>query len=281
MLVWRTQLYRKDNNTHIDRADEVLGSHHEVAEQHAENDSHDPSANKAFHGLLGRKLDELGATKGNTADVCPDIVGDDESGGEEEPDHAFKDVVHDEVGLDDDQVEGHVRPRKVGELELVVAGLERGDEEDEAEDIENEADEAVVVGKRQQDLVDEHNVLEVVDDALAVEEVHCRGQPVPVEALGGLEGTGAAGDVGNGNDLFEGDDLDGGDNGDDVDVAHEEGNEEAGNHDQGPNGACPKVGLFLFIFGFLVFGSRWFLEEQKKKVSAFRSSTGPSQSMIT
>jgi hypothetical protein len=39
----------------------------------------------------------------------------------------------------------------------------------------------VVGGQGQQDLVDEQNVLEVVDDALAVEEVHCGAEEVPVE----------------------------------------------------------------------------------------------------
>ena len=34
--------------------------------------------------------------------------------------------------LNNDQVEGHVRPRKLGELEAVVAFLERADEEDKA-----------------------------------------------------------------------------------------------------------------------------------------------------
>jgi hypothetical protein len=36
------------------------------------------------------------------------------------------------VGLHDNQVEGHVCPCELGKLESVVAGLERGDEEDEA-----------------------------------------------------------------------------------------------------------------------------------------------------
>jgi hypothetical protein len=34
--------------------------------------------------------------------------------------------------LHDDQEQGHVRPCELGELELVVTSLERGDEEDEA-----------------------------------------------------------------------------------------------------------------------------------------------------
>lgn len=120
------------SGTYIDRADEVLGARHDVGQQHGEKDRHDPRANKALNRLLGGQLDELSAAKRNTADVREDVVGDDESGGEEEPDHALEDVVHDEVRLDDNEVQGHVRPCEVGELELVVAGLEGRDEEDEA-----------------------------------------------------------------------------------------------------------------------------------------------------
>ena len=118
--------------THVDGADKVLGLHHQGSEEHGPDDGHDPGADETLDGLLGRQLDELGAAKGDAADVGEDVVGDDESGGEEEPDHALEDVVHDEVGLEDDEVEGHVRPGEVGELELVVAGLEGCDEKDEA-----------------------------------------------------------------------------------------------------------------------------------------------------
>lgn len=117
---------------YIDGADEELGAHHDAAEDNAEDDGHDPRTNKSFHRLLGRELDELSATESNTADVGPDIVGDDQGGGEEEPDHALEDVVHDEMGLHNDEVESHMRPGKVGELELVVSSLERGDEKNEA-----------------------------------------------------------------------------------------------------------------------------------------------------
>lgn len=118
--------------SHVNRANKVLGSHHQVDEDQSPKDRHDPGADETLHRLLGGQLDELRTTKGDTADVGKDVVGDDESGGDEEPDHALEDVVHDEVGLEDDEVQGHVRPGEVGELELVVAGLEGCDEEDEA-----------------------------------------------------------------------------------------------------------------------------------------------------
>lgn len=122
-------------------------------------------------------------------------------------------------------------------------------------DVEDEADEAMMGGEGQQHLVDEDDVLEVVDDALAVEKVHCAGEPVPVEALGGADVARATGDGGDGDDFLEADNLDGGDDGDDVDVADEEGGEEQGQHAKGPEGARHKVCPFLLVF----FLGRWLL----------------------
>lgn len=110
----------------------------------------------------------------------------------------------------------------------------------------------MVGSQRQEDPVDHDNVLEVVDDTLAVEKVHGYRQPVPVQALGGLDVPGATSSARDGNDFLERDDLDGGDDDDNVDVAHEEGGEEAANHDQGPYCALDEVGLFLFVVGELL-----------------------------
>ncbi len=156
----------------VDRADEVFVAHEDVCHEEAEDDGADPGADEAFDGFFRGELDELGAAEGDAADVGEDVVCDDEADGEEEPDHAFEDVVHDEVGLHDYEVEGHVRPAELGELEAVVAFFERADEEDEANDVEHEADEAVVGCKREEDFVYQDDVFEVVDDAFAVEEVH-------------------------------------------------------------------------------------------------------------
>lgn len=48
------------------------------------------------------------------------------------------------MSLYDDQVQRHMRPSKVGELELEVASFEVGDEEDESDDVQDEADKSVV-----------------------------------------------------------------------------------------------------------------------------------------
>jgi len=97
-------------------------------------------------------------------------------------------------------------------------------------------------------------VLEVVDDALAVEKVHCGAEKVPVKRFCEAQAACFAGHIGNGNDLFEGDDLDGGDDDDDEEVAGAESPEEARDHDQRPYGARDEVCLFLLILALGQFG---------------------------
>lgn len=118
-----------DVNTYIYRADEVLVAHEDIGHGESEDNSEDPGADEAFDGLFGRELDELCAAKCDAADVGEDVVGDDERGWQKEPNHTFKDVVHNEMCLDDNQVEGHVSPGELGELKAVVTLLKRADEE--------------------------------------------------------------------------------------------------------------------------------------------------------
>lgn len=120
------------------------------------------------------------------------------------------------------------------------------------DDIKHEADEPVVRGQRQEHLINKDDVLEIVDDTLAVEEVHGGGKPVPVQALGRAELTGSGGDACDGDDLLEGDDLDDGDDEDDVYVAHEEGGEEAADHEKRPY--CPRYEVLLLLFVIVLGG---------------------------
>lgn len=207
----------------VDRADKVLGAHEDVGHGEAEQNCENPSTNEAyvklvnalqrtcsvlthtFDCLLWADLDQLGATEGDTADVCEDVVCDYQADRQEEPDHAFKDIVHDEVRLHDDQVKSHVGPSELGELELVVTLLKRANEEDETwkmlvhilsksylycsrkihtHDVKHERDKAVVCRKRKEHFVHQDDVLEVVDHTLAVKEVHGRSKEVPIEGLG-------------------------------------------------------------------------------------------------
>lgn len=123
---------RGNANTYIYRADEVFIAHEDIGHGKTKDYSEDPGTDKALDGLFGGELDELGAAKGDAADVCKDIVGDDERCWQEEPNHSFEDVVHYEMCLDDNQVEGHVCPGELGELKAVVPLLKRADEEYEA-----------------------------------------------------------------------------------------------------------------------------------------------------
>ena len=117
-------------DAHINRTNKELPACQPVTEGKAKDDGEDPSAQKAFHSLLGRQFDELGSTKSDAAYVCKDVIANDQRRGQQEPNHAFKDVVHDEVGLDNDEVQSNVGPGKLSELEAVVAFLKRADKED-------------------------------------------------------------------------------------------------------------------------------------------------------
>lgn len=122
------------------------------------------------------------------------------------------------------------------------------------EDVEKKTDEAMVGCEGKQNPIHQNNMLEVVNDRLAVEKVHGSRKPVPVQALGGPQGSLTAGNVGDSNDFLERNDLDGRDDTKNVDMAHKEGQEETGKHDKGPEGACHEVGLFLLVLGLLLLG---------------------------
>ena len=107
-----------------------------------------------------------------------------------------------------------------------------------------------MVGREgQQNAVDKEDVLEIVDDALAVEKIHGGPQEVPVERLGEAQTPRLARHSVYGNDLLEGDDLDSGDYDYDVDVAGEQGPEEAAQHDKGPYGPRVEVLELLLVVG--------------------------------
>ena len=116
----------------VDGADEVLVPHQDVGHEVSENNGADPGTKETFNGLLRGQLDQLGASKGDTADVGEDIIRNDKRGREEEPDHALEDIVHHKVRLNHDDKQGHVRPSPLSELESVVALLQRSDEENES-----------------------------------------------------------------------------------------------------------------------------------------------------
>ena len=115
------------------------------------------------------------------------------------------------------------------------------------DNVEHKGDEAVMSSQRKQQPVNHQNMLEVVDDALAVQKVHCGAEKVPVERLCEAQAAGLAGHVCDCNNLLEGYALDGGDHDDYEEVASAESPEEGGNHDEGPYCAGDEVCLFLLI----------------------------------
>ena len=117
---------------YIDGTDKVRVPHEDVGHPYAKKNCKHPCANEAFDGLLGRQLDELCPTKGYPTDVGKDVVCDHESSWEEEPYHSLENVVHDKVGLNDDQVESHVGPGELSKLKSIGSFPKRSNEENEA-----------------------------------------------------------------------------------------------------------------------------------------------------
>ena len=71
---------------------------HQDPESHCEY----PSPYKSFDSLVRADLDERRPSEGDTAEICPDIIRDDQRRWKKEPYHSFKDIVHDEMGLNHD-----------------------------------------------------------------------------------------------------------------------------------------------------------------------------------
>ena len=95
---------KKIHGTYIDWADKVLIAHEYIRHGEAEENRQDPSADESLDCLLRRKLDQLRTAECDAANISENIVRDDERSRQEEPDHALKDVVHNEMCLDNDQV---------------------------------------------------------------------------------------------------------------------------------------------------------------------------------
>jgi hypothetical protein len=123
-----------------------------------EEEGDEEGADEAFDGFLRRELDELVATEGHscvphntsvppipapplsrqrrrrerTTNISRNVVDDDQTRRDPEPNHSLEDVVDDEVGRDDDEEEGHVDPPEEAELTTEGVAVQGGDEGDEA-----------------------------------------------------------------------------------------------------------------------------------------------------
>lgn len=72
-----------------------------------------------------------------------------------------------------------MNPAEQSKLLAKILALKIGHKADETEHIQHEADEAVVLGEGNEIGIDEDDVLEVIDDRLAVEEVVGDNEEVP------------------------------------------------------------------------------------------------------
>ena len=101
--------------------------------------------------------------------------------------------------------------------------------------------------EREEDFVHYQDMLEVVDDALPVQEVHGDGEEIPVHRPRQGKGFLLLGHLSNSDDLLETDELDSGDDHEDIDVASKHGGEETSYHDQCPDGSRDESSLLLLV----------------------------------
>ncbi len=105
--------------------------------------------------------------------------------------------------------------------------------------------------KRLQHLVDKHNMLKVVNHTLAIQKVHRRSEPIPVQTLREPQSPRSGRHIRNSDNLLERDNLDSSDDEDDIDMSHSHSGEETSDHGQRPHGAGDEGFFFLFVFGDL------------------------------
>jgi hypothetical protein len=113
-------------------------------------------------------------------------------------------------------------------------------------DVESEANKAVMRRQREENFIHQQDVLEVVDHALSVQEIHRCRKEIPVEGLGEAEVLLLAGDIGDSDNFLERDNLNGSHQDNDIDVTGKQGDEETGNHHKGPY-RPGNEGLFLLL----------------------------------
>lgn len=102
-----------------------------------------------------------------------------------------------------------------------------------------------------ENFIHQQNVLEVVDDALSIEEVHGCREEIPVEGLGEAEVLLLARNVGDGDNFLERNNLNGSHQDDDIDMTGEQGDKKAGDHHKCPYRPGNESLFLLLVLGLL------------------------------
>lgn len=79
------------------RADHIVKAHEVRSPDYSEDHGTEERPNEAFNCLLWREFDQGRAPEGDSPDVRKDIIADYKGSGDPEPDHAFQNVVDDEM----------------------------------------------------------------------------------------------------------------------------------------------------------------------------------------
>lgn len=118
---------------------------------------------------------------------------------------------------------------------------------DPTTDIEHEADEAMMRRKWWQDLINQNNVLEVVDHAFSIQEIHGSPQEIPVCRFCESQASGFAWNINDAHHFLERNDLNCRDEHYNIDVTCHDCANESSDHQKRPYRSCNECRLFLLV----------------------------------
>mmetsp|Transcript_10025 Transcript_10025/g.21920 ORF Transcript_10025/g.21920 Transcript_10025/m.21920 type:complete len:343 (+) Transcript_10025:816-1844(+) len=152
-----------------------------------------PGAQKAFPRLVGAERQKGSAyefaSQGHAAGVGHDIIDNDQTDGQDEPNQAVENIVHDILQLPHGQTQDHNGPTQLIDLKANMTGLQRGNGQHQRGGIQHKGQRSRVLDVAQK-LVQLGIVLKRVADKVAVGVKNGHGEPGPLR--GAKEGNGIA-----------------------------------------------------------------------------------------
>jgi hypothetical protein len=98
------------------RTDHVLVLGEDIGYSTANDNCTNPSSNEPLDSLFGRKTDKRGFSPNHAANICKDIICNDETDRKKEPNQPLENRVDDEMSLENDEKKSHMRPTELREL---------------------------------------------------------------------------------------------------------------------------------------------------------------------
>ena len=114
------------------RTDHVFVLGEDIGYPTTNNNSTNPSSNESLDSFLGGETDKRSLAPNHPANICKYIICNDKTHGKKEPYQALENGIDDEVGLENDEEKGHMRPTELRELIGISPRRQRHNEKHEA-----------------------------------------------------------------------------------------------------------------------------------------------------